>query len=154
MSRSTGAAIAGIGQTEFSKNSGRSELQLAAESARAALEDAGIDPADVDGMITFTLDSSDEIGLARCLGVRDLAYATRIPGGGAASVATVAQAMAVVEAGLAEIVLIWRAMNERSAYRFGQPIVPPGGGLVNVAGAGTGSLLWCMPFGAQTPASW
>ena len=52
------------------------------------------------------------------------------------------------------MVLIWRAMNERSAYRFGQPIVPPGGGLVNVAGAGTGSLLWCMPFGAQTPASW
>src|SRR4029453_10017834 len=98
-----------------------SELQLAAESARAALQDAGIDPADVDGMVTFTLDSSDEIGLARCLGVRDLAYATRIPGGGAASVATVAQAMAVVEAGLAEIVLIWRAMNERSAYRFRQP---------------------------------
>ena len=67
-------AIVGIGQTEFSKNSGRSELQLAAEASRAALEDAGIDPADVDGMITFTLDSSDEIGLSRCLGVRDLAY--------------------------------------------------------------------------------
>jgi acetyl-CoA acetyltransferase len=139
MKRSGGAAIVGIGQTEFSKNSGRSELQLAAEASRAALEDAGIDPADVDGMITFTLDSSDEIGLSRCLGVRDLAYATRIPGGGAASVATVAQAMAVVESGLADIVLIWRAMNERSAYRFGQPIVPQGGGLVNIAGAGTGS---------------
>ncbi len=149
-----GAAIVGIGQTEFSKNSGRSELQLAAEASRAALDDAGIDPADVDGMITFTLDSSDEIGLGRCLGVRDLAYTTRIPGGGAASVATLAQAMAVVESGLAETVLIWRAMNERSAYRFGQPIVPQAGGVVNVAGAGTGSLLWCMPFGAQTPASW
>ncbi len=149
-----GAAIVGIGQTEFSKNSGRSELQLAAEASRAALDDAGIDPADVDGMITFTLDSSDEIGLGRCLGVRDLAYTTRIPGGGAASVATLAQAMAVVESGLADTVLIWRAMNERSAYRFGQPIVPQAGGVVNVAGAGTGSLLWCMPFGAQTPASW
>jgi acetyl-CoA acetyltransferase len=149
-----GAAIVGIGQTEFSKNSGRSELQLAAEASRAALEDAGIDPADVDGMITFTLDSSDEIGLARCLGVRDLAYTTRIPGGGAASVATLAQAMAVVESGLANTVLIWRAMNERSAYRFGQPIVPASGGIMNIAGAGTGSLLWCMPFGAQTPASW
>ena len=149
-----GAAIVGIGQTEFSKNSGRSELQLAAEASRAALEDAGIDPADVDGMITFTLDASDEIGLARCLGVRDLAYTTRIPGGGAASVATLAQAMAVVDSGLANTVLIWRAMNERSAYRFGQPIVPASGGIMNIAGAGTGSLLWCMPFGAQTPASW
>jgi acetyl-CoA acetyltransferase len=148
------AAIVGIGQTEFSKNSGRSELQLAAEASRAALADAGIDPADVDGMITFTLDPSDEIGLARCLGVRDLAYTTRIPGGGAASVATVAQAMAAVTSGLASTVLIWRAMNERSAYRFGQPIAPQSGGIVNVAGSGTGSLLWCMPFGAQTPASW
>jgi len=52
------------------------------------------------------------------------------------------------------VVVVWRAMNERSQYRFGQPIVPPSGGVVNVAGNGTGSLLWCMPFGAQTPASW
>jgi acetyl-CoA acetyltransferase len=148
------AAIAGIGQTEFSKNSGRSEQQLAAEASKAALDDAGIDPADVDGMITFTLDPSDEIGLSRCLGVKDLAYTTRIPGGGAASVATVYQAMAAITSGIAEVVLIWRAMNERSAYRFGQPLAPASGGVVNVAGHGTGSLLWCMPFGAQTPASW
>jgi acetyl-CoA acetyltransferase len=148
------AAIAGIGQTEFSKNSGRSEQQLAAEASKAALDDAGIDPADVDGMITFTLDPSDEIGLCRCLGVKDLAYTTRIPGGGAASVATVYQAMAAITSGIAEVVLIWRAMNERSAYRFGQPLAPASGGVVNVAGHGTGSLLWCMPFGAQTPASW
>jgi acetyl-CoA acetyltransferase len=148
------AAIAGIGQTEFSKNSGRSEQQLAAEASKAALDDAGIDPADVDGMITFTLDPSDEIGLCRCLGVKDLAYTTRIPGGGAASVATVYQAMAAVTSGIAQVVLIWRAMNERSAYRFGQPLAPASGGVVNVAGHGTGSLLWCMPFGAQTPASW
>ncbi len=148
------AAIAGIGQTEFSKNSGRSELQLAAEASKAALDDAGIDPADVDGMITFTIDNSDEIGLCRCLGVRDLAYTTRIPGGGAASVATIYQAMAAVNSGACEVVLVWRAMNERSQYRFGQPLVPQTGGVVNVAGNGTGSLLWCMPFGAQTPASW
>jgi acetyl-CoA acetyltransferase len=148
------AAIAGIGQTEFSKNSGRSELQLAAEASKAALDDAGINPADVDGMITFTIDGNDEIGLSRCLGVRDLAYTARIPGGGAASVATIHQAAAAVTSGACEVVVVWRAMNERSQYRFGQPIVPPSGGVVNVAGNGTGSLLWCMPFGAQTPASW
>ena len=82
------AAIAGIGQTEFSKESGRSELQLAAECSKAALDDAGIDPSEVDGMITFTIDGSDEIHLARALGVKDLAYTTRIPGGGAAAAAT------------------------------------------------------------------
>ena len=144
------AAIAGIGQTEFSKDSGRSELQLAAECVKAALDDAGIGPADVDGMVTFTLDNSDEIGLCRCLGVRDLSFTTRIPGGGAASAATLYQAMAAVGAGIAENVVIWRAMNERSQYRFGQP---QAGGTVS-PGGGTTFLEWCMPFGAQTPASW
>lgn len=145
------AAIAGIGHTEFSKASGRSELTLAAESAKAALDDAGIHPSEVDGMITFTLDGSDEIHLARCLGVKDLAYTTRIPGGGAAAVATLYQAMALVNAGLCECVLIWRAMNERSQYRFGQPHTLES---AFQPGNGTGSLLWCMPFGAQTPATW
>jgi 3-oxoacyl-[acyl-carrier-protein] synthase III len=53
------AAIAGIGQTEFSKASGRSELQLACESVKAALDDAGLRPAEVDGLVTFTMDSSE-----------------------------------------------------------------------------------------------
>ncbi len=145
------AAIAGIGQTEFSKASKRSELQLAAECAMAACNDAGIKPADIDGMITFTLDNSDEIHLARCLGVTDLAYTTRIPGGGAAAVATISQAMALVNSGQCETVLIWRAMNERSQYRFGQPITLES---AFQPGNGTGSLLWCMPYGAQTPATW
>ena len=38
------AAIAGIGQTEFSKESGRSELQLACEAVKAAIDDAGLRP--------------------------------------------------------------------------------------------------------------
>ena len=140
-------AIAGIGATEFSKRSGRSELQLAAEAVKAACDDAGLAPADIDGLITFSLDPSDEVGLIRCLGIRDLAFTTRIPGGGAASVATVAQASAAVASGAADVVVCWRAMNERSEYRFGQP---QAGGMF-APGSGTSSLLWCMPFGAQTP---
>ncbi|MBW1756404.1 MAG: lipid-transfer protein, partial [Deltaproteobacteria bacterium] len=49
------AAIVGIGQTEYSKNSGRSELQLAAECVKAAIDDAGLKPEDIDGMTSFTL---------------------------------------------------------------------------------------------------
>jgi acetyl-CoA acetyltransferase len=148
----TEAAIAGIGQTEFSKASGRSELQLAAECSLAACQDAGISPHDIDGMITFTIDNSDEVNLARCLGVKDLAYTTRIPGGGAAAAATIYQAMAMVNAGLCNNVLIWRAMNERSQYRFGQN--PQAQQMSYQSGNGTGSLLWCVPYGAMTPASW
>ena len=63
------AAIAGIGATEFSKDSGRSELQLAAEAVRAALDDAGLAPSDVDGLVTFTMDANAEVAVARELGV-------------------------------------------------------------------------------------
>ena len=150
MTGASQAAIVGIGQTEFSKNSGRSELQLAAEAVKAALDDAGLSPADVDGLITFTLDGSDEVGLGRCLGIPDLKLATRIPNGGAASVATVFHAMSAVASGVCDVVVIWRAMNERSQYRFGQPImrgaIPTGGGST--------FMEWCLPFGAQSPASW
>ena len=38
------AAIVGIGATDFSKNSGRSELRLATEAVAAALTDAGLGP--------------------------------------------------------------------------------------------------------------
>jgi acetyl-CoA acetyltransferase len=151
MARSfTEAAIAGIGATEFSKESGRSELQLAAECSLSACEDAGVDPRDIDGMITFTIDNSDEVNLTRCLGVKDLAYSTRVPGGGSGSAATIYQAMALVNAGLCQHVLIWRAMNERSQYRFGQNSTSN----TLIVGAGGSSILWCLPFGAMTPASW
>ena len=66
------AAIAGIGQTEFSKESGRTELQLACEAVKAALDDAGLTPADVDGLVTFTLDKNEEMEVGRNLGIDEV----------------------------------------------------------------------------------
>src|SRR5439155_23195826 len=71
------AAIAGIGATEFSKDSGRTELRLATEAVKAALDDAGLAPSDVDGMVTFTMDSNDEIEIARGVGIGDLTFFSR-----------------------------------------------------------------------------
>ena len=144
------AAIVGIGQTAFSKKDERSELQLAAEAANSALDDAGLKAADVDGMITYTLDPTDEIGMIRCLGVENLAFTTRLPGGGAAAASTIHQAMAAVTSGVCDVVLVWRSINQGVNYRYGKP--QAGGALM--PGGGTGSLIWCMPFGAQAPATW
>ncbi len=82
------AAIAGIGATEFSKQSGRSELQLAVEAVVHALDDAGIDPADVGGMVTFTADANAEIEIARSIGIPELTFFSRIHHGGGAACAT------------------------------------------------------------------
>jgi 3-oxoacyl-[acyl-carrier-protein] synthase III len=68
----TGAIVAGIGATEFSKSSGRSTMQLAAEACRAAVLDAGLAPRDIDGLVTFTVDGNDELELMRNLGVDEI----------------------------------------------------------------------------------
>lgn len=143
------ACIVGIGQTEFSKASGRSEQSLAAESILAACLDAGLDPHKLDGMITYDLDNSDEVDVMRSLGCERIKYTTRLPQGGAASVTTIVHAKNAVESGLCDYFVIWRAMNERSQYRFGQPSI----NLSPDAHSST-FMEWCFPFGAQTPAAW
>jgi acetyl-CoA acetyltransferase len=140
------AAIAGIGQTEFSKASGRSELQLACEAVKAALDDAGLAPADVDGLVTFTLDSSEEMEVGRSLGIDEVSMFSRIPYGGGAAAATVLHAAMAVATGVAEVVVVYRAFNERSGLRFGSF-----GGNVS---AMPPWLSWYAPFGLLTPASW
>lgn len=142
------AAIVGIGQTEFSKNSGRSELQLACEAVRAALDDAGISPSEVDGMTTFTMDSSDEIEVARAVGIGDLTFFSRTPHGGGAAIGVIQQAVMAVATGVAETVVVYRAFNERSGRRYSTGISE---GIV------TADLIhwsWYLPFGLLTPASW
>ena len=113
-------AIVGIGATEFSKDSGRSELQLAAEAVREALADAGLHPSDVDGLVTFTMDANSEIAVARELGIPSLSFFSRVGYGGGAACATVQQAAMAVATGMAEVVVCYRAFNERSGSRFGR----------------------------------
>src|SRR6202000_167905 len=112
-------AIAGIGQTEFSKESGRSELQLACEAVSAALDDAGLAPADVAGMVTFPMDSSDEIDIARNVGIGDLSFFSRVHHGGGAAAGTVVHAAMAVATGVTDVGVCWRAFKEPSGVRFG-----------------------------------
>ncbi|MBF6236198.1 lipid-transfer protein [Nocardia otitidiscaviarum] len=114
------AAIVGIGATDFSKDSGRSELRLAAEAVTAALADAGLTPADVDGLTTFTMDTNTQAAVARATGIPSLKFFSNIPFGGGAAAATVQQAAMAVTTGVADVVVAYRAFNERSGNRFGQ----------------------------------
>ena len=118
--------VVGIGQTEFSKESGRSEMQLACEAVKAAISDAGLTPSDVDGMVTFTVDENEEIEVARNVGIKDLTFFTRVPHGGGAAAGTVLQAAMAVATGVAEVVVCYRAFNERSGFRFGGAADSPG----------------------------
>jgi len=151
------AAIAGIGQTEFSKESGRSVLQLACEAVRAALDDAGLAPSDVDGLATYTVDETNELEVMRNLGIHQLRFLSRSPYGGGATCAVLMQAAMAVATGVAEVVVLYRAFNERSERRFGRPN-PIGADYSSFlrATSGSGSAQWpaYLAYGLVTPAMW
>ena len=111
-------AIAGIGATEFSKASGRSELRLAVEAVDLALKDAGIAPAEVQGMVSFSSDTNPDIDIARSLGIGDLSFFSRIHYGGGAACATIQQAALAVSAGRGRR----RRLLPRLQRALGQPL--------------------------------
>ena len=142
------AVIVGIGQTGYTKNSGVSELALAAEAVRKAIDDAGLRPSDIDGLTTFQLDNNDEIEVARTVGIGDIKLFSRIGYGGGAATSIIHQATMAIATGTCDYVVAYRALNGRSGQRYSQGI---SGDVV------TSDLIhwsWYMPWGLLTPASW
>lgn len=144
------AAIVGIGATEFSKESGRSEMSLACEAVLGAIDDAGLQPQDVDGMVTYSTDNNPDIEIARNLGIGELRHFSRVHYGGGAACGTVVMAAMAVATGVADAVVCYRAFNERSGRRFGAGVQD----IPIAATAERAQFSWTTPFGLLTPASW
>jgi acetyl-CoA acetyltransferase len=148
------AAIVGIGQTDISSSSGRSEWELALEAILAALEDAGIEASEVDGIVRYAYDSVTEPLLARSLGVRNLRWYGEIGYGGIATCGTVAQAAAAIATKQASVVVVFRSLNERSGVRFGRaerhvPVAEDG--ISRAAGLKSPGGAFSAPYGLLAP---
>jgi acetyl-CoA acetyltransferase len=144
--------IAGVGATEFSRHAGRTELQLACEAISAALADAALTAADVDGLVSYTIDPVEETELVRSTGFSEIAWSSRVPYGGGGSMGTLLHAGSAITSGAAQVVVAYRAIRARSgATRFGAAKIAPS---PTSAHSGTTAMQWCMPFGLLTPASW
>ncbi|MEU5878337.1 acetyl-CoA acetyltransferase [Spirillospora sp. NPDC047279] len=109
--------------TALSRSSGRTELQLAAEAARAALAEA----AEATGgaverpgaILSYHLnDSAPVLYLARELRLPEIGWHNEIYGGGTQSASILADAAMLVDAGIADSVLVYRALNGRSGRRM------------------------------------
>ncbi len=142
-------AIVGIGQTEFSKDSGRSECQMACEAIKAAVEDAGLNIEDIDGLVKYAMDYTDEMHIISALGIPDLNYFGECGWGGGAACATILHAATAIASGAANYVVCYRAMNERSGRRYGR--AP---GVEQIMIAPNDHYGYIMPFGLATPPSW
>ncbi len=146
------ASIAGVGCTEFSKHAGRTELQLACESITAALADCGLAPADVDGIVSYTVDPVEETELIRSVGFQEITWSSRVPYGGGGSMGVLLHAASAIASGAADVVVAYRAIRARSgATRFGGAKTSPS---PTSGHSGTTAIQWCMPYGILTPASW
>jgi acetyl-CoA acetyltransferase len=138
-------AVTGIGESPYFR-AGRSPYtarRMAAMAVRAAVEDAGIRPEDVDGIVTFHPDQHDAAHLWSWLGLGELRWSAKAWGGGGNSGAAAVQlADAAVTAGYARNVLVFRALHQGAEGRYGQ--YAGGGAAVNDAA-------FTVPFGAAMP---
>ncbi|MGO9452740.1 MAG: hypothetical protein ACLQDV_17110 [Candidatus Binataceae bacterium] len=139
-------AIVGVGHTEYSRDSGRSEMRMAVEAIRNAIEDAGLKPSDIDGIAKFSMDNNDHVFLAANLGIPKLRFFAEAPwGGGGGPVGSVMLAAMAVATGMADCVVAFRAMNERSGRGTGRF------GLAAVREGAPGARGYLEPFGFFSP---
>lgn len=139
-------AIAGIGATDFSADSGRSVLTLVTQAGMAALADAGLGVDDVDGVVRCELDQVPHNSFAASMGIRNLRYWGETGHGGMAPPAMVGQAIGAILSGQATTVLVYRGLNGRSEDRFGK------GHKVSATVGGRGGYQELyMPYGLIAP---
>jgi acetyl-CoA acetyltransferase len=125
-------------------------MQLAVEAVTAALDDAGLKPREVEGLCVFTMETNPEIEVFRLIGGHELKFFSRVHYGGGAGCGTILQAAMAIATGVADVVVCYRAMNERSGHRFGT-------GVQQLAANPTAEAThygWYSPYGLLTPASW
>ena len=125
-----GAAVVGIGNTPFYKRgtSPDSSLRLILRACLAACTDAGVDPRQVDGVVSYANDLNEGLTVAAALGVREVRWSSMVWGGGGGGVAAaVNAAAAAVVSGQATHVLVYRGLTEADDGRqsYGKGHFPP-----------------------------
>lgn len=118
MSLREAGAVTGVGETEYMRGTDRTALSLQLEASRKAIEDAGLKPSDIDGMIPYGVGAVAE-DLATAFGTRDLKFSATTPMGGASAVAAIQCAVAVVQAGICNHVLLSLGRTGFSGGRIG-----------------------------------
>jgi acetyl-CoA acetyltransferase len=136
------AAIVGIGQTAFARSLPGSEKLLALHAILAALDDAGIDPGEVDGLASYTLETTEEIEIARSLGTGDITWFAQVGYGGGAGCGVVGQAAMAVATGQCRVAVAWRSRKRGSRGSR------PWAGVRDRVG---GNQQWSRPWGLLRP---
>ena len=120
-----GVAVAGVGVRQYKR--GQAPLPERGVLVRAivdACEDAGIDPAEVDGFVSYGDDHNEPVRLMPDLGTRELRWSSQVWGGGGGGIAgAFAQAAAAILTGQARVVVVFRALVEGVSGRLSAAVM-------------------------------
>jgi len=111
-------AVSGVGETTYMRGTDRTALSLQMEASLNAIADAGLSPRDIDGIIPYGLGAVAEDFITN-FGIADLRFSATTPMGGASAVAAIQAAMAAINAGLCNHVLLSLGRTGYSGGRIG-----------------------------------
>jgi acetyl-CoA acetyltransferase len=118
------ACIVGVGASDFTRWGGitdRSQFQITAQAISAAINDAGLETAQIDGFASFSDDANLAPMMQVALGVPLMRWSSMVwGGGGGGSIAALSQACAAIEAGQANAIAVYRGLCQGQGRRFGR----------------------------------
>ena len=123
------------------------------EAVRAAVADAGLELADVDGFVRYAIDSVTPAELASALDLPPPRFGAEDANGGGSASALLGLADAAIARGRARAVVAYRSLNARSGMRLGEPLpthVAERDGVIGASGFGPGGEL-TAPYGLLAP---
>lgn len=155
------SVISGAGQSEVGRRLFRDPLELTLDACLAAIDDAGLTTADIDGIATYPGPMSVPPGFSGA-GLVDVQDALRLNLGWytggielPSQLGSVIDACLAVASGLATHVLCFRSVYEGSAQGSkGRSSVMPGGGGGGGSFRASGFMEWTLPFAAPSAAIW
>ena len=149
-------AVAGIGQVGLSKAAAGEPWDLAVAAVQAALDDAGIDVSEVDGLIRYIspFETVTQPMMTAALGLDEVRYLCDLPMGGEASAASIVHGAAAIISGQAEVVVVYRSIKQSGGVRYGRAF---GGGSAtdeagNVPIGDHDNRAYVWPYGVIAPA--
>ena len=119
-------AIVGIANTSYVRGAGKSTLRLHLEASIAAMEDAGLSPKDIDGYLPYVNSNVIAEEIILNLGIADLRYSVSIHQGAASAGTSIENAVAAINAGMTDYVLLTVGRSGYSEGRVSKMAERPG----------------------------